>query len=46
MTIKQWIETYARELSGSEPEKELEAIVAGIAQEYHKKGYIQNGLDT
>ena len=27
MTIKQWIETYARELSGSEPEKELEAIV-------------------
>jgi hypothetical protein len=32
MTIKEWIETYCRELSGSDPEKELEAIVAQIAQ--------------
>lgn len=45
MTIKDWIQTYARELSGSEPEKELLTIIEKLQAESYKAGYIACGLE-
>lgn len=45
MTIKDWVQTYCRELSGSEPEKELLTIIEGLQAEAYKAGYIACGLE-
>ena len=45
MTIKDWIQTYARELEGSDAERELEAITKQATQEAYKAGYIAKGIE-
>lgn len=45
MTPQKWIETYCRELSGSEPEKELLTIIEELQAESYKAGYIACGLE-
>ncbi len=45
MTIKDWIQTYARELEGSDAERELEAIVLDLQGESYKAGYIAKGIE-
>lgn len=44
MTIKDWVQTYCRELSGSEPERELLTIIEELQAESYKAGYIANGI--